>query len=51
VATPQPVVLPSHYRYILSPIVDYVLEAERTSPNQRCSCTRIGPAAHRIPKG
>jgi amino acid transporter len=35
VATPQLVVLPSRYRYILSPIVDYVLEVERTSPNQQ----------------
>ena len=35
VATPQLVVLPSRYRYILSPIVDYVLEAERTCPNQQ----------------
>src|SRR5712692_4780587 len=35
VATPQLVVLPSRYRLILSPIVDYVLEAERTCPNQQ----------------
>lgn len=28
VAAPQLVVLPSRFRYILSPIVDYVLEAE-----------------------
>ena len=35
VATPQLVVLPSRYRYILSPIVDYVLEAERTCPSQQ----------------
>jgi amino acid transporter len=35
VATPQLVVLPSPYRLILSPIVDYVLEAERTCPNQQ----------------
>jgi amino acid transporter len=35
VATPQLVVLPSRYRYILSPIVDYVLKAERTCPNQQ----------------
>jgi hypothetical protein len=35
VATPQLVVLPSRYRYILSPIVDYVLEAEQTCPNQQ----------------
>jgi amino acid transporter len=35
VATPQLVVLPSRYRYILSPIVDYVLEVERASPNQQ----------------
>jgi amino acid transporter len=35
VATPQLVVLPSRYRYILSPIVDYVLEVERTCPNQQ----------------
>ena len=35
VAAPQLVVLPSRYRYILSPIVDYVLEVERTCPNQQ----------------
>jgi amino acid transporter len=35
VATPQLVVLPSRYRYILSPIVDYVLEVERTCPRQQ----------------
>jgi hypothetical protein len=35
VATPQLVVLASRYRYILSPIVDYVLEVERTCPNQQ----------------
>jgi amino acid transporter len=35
VATPQLVVLPSRYRYILSPIVDYVLEVERCCPNQQ----------------
>jgi amino acid transporter len=35
VATPHLVVLPSRYRYILSPIVDYVLEVERTCPNQQ----------------
>jgi amino acid transporter len=35
VATPQLVVLPSRYRYILSPLVDYVLEVERTCPNQQ----------------
>lgn len=35
VAIPQLVVLPSRYRYILSPVVDYVLEAERTCPNQQ----------------
>jgi hypothetical protein len=35
VATPQLVVLPSRYRYILSPIVDYVLEVERTCPNRQ----------------
>jgi hypothetical protein len=35
VATPQLVVLPSRYRLILAPIVDYVLEAERTCPNQQ----------------
>jgi amino acid transporter len=35
VATPQLVVLPSRYRHILSPIVDYVLEAERTCPSQQ----------------
>ena len=35
VATPTLVILPSRYRYILSPIVDYVLEAERTCPHQQ----------------
>jgi len=35
VATPQLVVLPSRYRLILSPIVDYVLEVEQTCPNQQ----------------
>lgn len=35
VATPQLVVLPSRYRLILAPIVDYVLEAERCSPGQQ----------------
>jgi hypothetical protein len=35
VATPQLVVLPSCYRYILSPIVDYVLGVERTCPKQQ----------------
>ena len=35
VATPQLVLLPSRYRYIPSPIVDYVLEAERTCPGQQ----------------
>jgi len=35
VATPQLVVLPSRYRLILAPIVDYVLEAERCCPNQQ----------------
>jgi amino acid transporter len=35
VATPQLVVVPSPYRLILAPIVDYVLEAERTNPNQQ----------------
>ncbi len=35
VATPQLVVLPSPYRLILAPIVDYVLEAERTTPGQQ----------------
>ena len=35
IATPQLVVLPSRYRYILSPIVDYVLEVERRCPNQQ----------------
>lgn len=35
VATPQLVVLASRYRLILSPIVDYVLEVERTCPNQQ----------------
>ena len=35
VATPELVVLASPYRLILGPIVDYVLEAERTFPNQQ----------------
>jgi amino acid transporter len=35
VATPQLVVLPSRYRLILAPIVEYVLEAERACPNQQ----------------
>jgi hypothetical protein len=35
VATPQLVVLPSPYRLVLSPIVDYVLEAERNCPGQQ----------------
>jgi amino acid transporter len=35
VATPQLVVLTSPYRLILAPIVDYVLEAERTCPSQQ----------------
>jgi amino acid transporter len=35
VATPQLVVLPSRYRTILAPIVEYVLEAERACPNQQ----------------
>jgi len=35
VATPQLVVLPSPYRLILAPIVDYVLEAERTCTGQQ----------------
>ena len=35
VATPQLVVLPSRYRLILAPIVEYVLEVERACPNQQ----------------
>jgi amino acid transporter len=35
VATPQLVVLPSPYRLILAPIVDYALEAERNFPSQQ----------------
>jgi len=35
VTTPELVVLASPYRLILGPIVDYVLEAERTFPNQQ----------------
>jgi hypothetical protein len=35
VATPQLVVLPSRYRLILAPIVEYVLEAERCCPHQQ----------------
>jgi amino acid transporter len=34
-ATPKLVVLSSPYRLILSPIVDYVLDVERTFPNQQ----------------
>jgi amino acid transporter len=34
-AAPELVVLPSPYRLILAPIVDYVLEAERTCPSQQ----------------
>jgi amino acid transporter len=34
-ATPQLIVLPSPYRTILAPIVDYVLELERTCPDQQ----------------
>jgi len=34
-ATPQLAVLPSPYRLILAPIVDYVLEAERANPGQQ----------------
>ena len=34
-AAPELVVLPSPYRLILGPIVDYVLEVERTNPNQQ----------------
>jgi amino acid transporter len=34
-AGPELVILPSPYRLILAPIVDYVLEAERTCPNQQ----------------
>ena len=33
VAAPQLIVLPSPYRLILAPIVDYVFEAERANPN------------------
>jgi amino acid transporter len=35
VAAPELVVLPSPYRLILAPIVDYVLEVERTCPSQQ----------------
>lgn len=35
VKAPQLIVLPSPYRLVLAPIVDYVLEAERTRPNQQ----------------
>jgi amino acid transporter len=35
VATPQLVVVQSPYRLILTPIVDYVLEAERNSPDRQ----------------
>jgi hypothetical protein len=35
VAAPELVVLPSPYRLILGPIVDYVLETERCNPNRQ----------------
>ena len=35
VKPPQLVVLPSPYRLVLSPIVDYALKTERASPNQQ----------------
>jgi len=35
VPTPQLVILPSPYRLILGPIVDYILEIERTTPDQQ----------------
>jgi hypothetical protein len=35
VATPDLVVLPSHYRLILAPMVEYILETERCCPNQQ----------------
>ena len=35
VSTPKLVVLPSRYRYILSPIVEYVLELEKSCPDQQ----------------
>ena len=35
VAVPELVILPSPYRLILSPIVDYVLEVERNCPDQQ----------------
>lgn len=35
VRAPELVVLPSRFRFVLAPIVDYVLEAERTCPNQQ----------------
>ncbi len=35
VATPKLVVLPSRYRYILSPIVEYVLQLEKSCPDQQ----------------
>jgi len=34
-AAPELVVLPSPYRLVLAPIVDHVLEAERTNPGQQ----------------
>ena len=34
-AAPELVVLPSPYRLVLAPIVDYVLEAERANPGQQ----------------
>jgi len=34
-ATPELIVLPSPYRLILSPIVDYVLDLERSCPDQQ----------------
>ena len=35
IAVPELVVLPSPYRLILTPIVDYVLEAERNTPDRQ----------------
>jgi amino acid transporter len=35
IAAPRLVILPSPYRLVLTPIVNYVLEAERTNPDRR----------------
>jgi hypothetical protein len=34
-AAPRLIVLPSPYRFVISPIVDYILELERTNPERQ----------------